>query len=253
VCCWLRLGAAGCAAAAGGLPLPGPQAWGALMHLSAQQQLSSHLGAQRPPPRERPPGLPMTGLIIRPMAAALMALQLHTALAAPLGGATAAAARASAFVTGHGEGGDPTIRLKMGTAAGTGGAAAWAAYSATYSTIGWDVINVTTSPHASSAADTDDAMFAAGYLEGHLSQKAIYDGFQNIYSQFFTLGKPPPAKILAWVGAHMEWVEAQVKAGRATSAYWASVGAILAQLRGLAAGYAAAAPPDQALTYTDLL
>ena len=53
-------------------------------------------------------------------------------------------------------------------------------------------------------------MFAAGYLEGHLSQKAIYDGFQNIYSQFFTLGKPPPAKILAWVGAHMEWVEAQV-------------------------------------------
>ena len=68
----------------------------------------------------------------------------------------------------------PTVSVHAGVPpAGAGaGAAAWAAYTATYDAIGWDVLNVTTTD--SKTADVVDSMYAAGYLEGYLTQKAMY-------------------------------------------------------------------------------
>ena len=69
-------------------------------------------------------------------AAALAALLPALAAAQP-------PACASATVTGHDSTGAPTLRISPG-AAPAKGAAAWASYAATYTAIGWDVINVST-------------------------------------------------------------------------------------------------------------
>ena len=51
----------------------------------------------------------------------------------------------------------------------------------------------------------------------------------------------------------MAWVEQQVKAEAGRDIYWEAVGAILAQLRGVTAGYNAVAPAAEKLTYMDML
>lgn len=90
-------------------------------------------------------------------------------------GALAARKVTSAIVTGR-DGQDPHLDIVSG-AAPAPGANAWASYAATYSSIGWDVLNVTTS--ATGPAGESDDMYAAGYLEGYLTQKAIYTSYQN--------------------------------------------------------------------------
>jgi len=202
-------------------------------------------------------------------AAALLLQRLASVLLLCLGAAAAGPPITSAKISGHGATGDPSLTLSSGPAPAAG-AAAWASYAATYSSIGWDVLNVTT---AADAGAQSDAMFAAGYLEGYLTQKAIYASYQNIYSQFFTVHQPPPAKFQMWIDTHMTWVEGahtrvfiagtscplavqflcasdsrsvfshcdgwiaragKVAAEKSTDIYWATVGAILAQLRGVA-------------------
>ena len=102
-------------------------------------------------------------------------MALVAALAAlPALAAAQQPACASATVTGHDSTGAPTLRISPG-AAPAKGAAAWATYAATYTAIGWDVINVSTAPGAAPR----DAMYAAGYLEGWLTHEAIYTSYQN--------------------------------------------------------------------------
>jgi hypothetical protein len=191
-----------------------------------------------------------------PFAAATLAMCVTLLSATPVVSSVGQTAptMASATVVGHNaETGDPQLRVEKGKASPDGGAAAWASYSATYQTIGWDVINVTTA----AGGDVNDTMYAAGYLEGALSQTAIWHAYQNMYGQFFMLGKPPPKKFTDWMDEHMQWLAAQVKEGSATPgpehAYWVAVGAVLAQLRGVSAGYTSAAPSGQAMSYTDML
>ncbi len=73
-----------------------------------------------------------------------------------------------------------------------------------------------------------------------------------VYSQFFTVGEPVPPEFKTWIDTHMAWVEDQVKAGKG-DLYWEAVGSILAQLRGVTAGYNAIAPEAEKLTYMDML
>jgi len=115
------------------------------------------------------------------LAAALAALLPALAAAQP-------PACASATVTGHDAStGAPTLRISPG-AAPAKGAAAWATYAATYTAIGWDVINVSTAPGAAPR----DAMYAAGYLEGWLTHEAIYTSYQN--SQYPPNAPPSPLR-----------------------------------------------------------
>ena len=145
----------------------------------------------------------------------------------------------------------PKVTVHSGAPSGSSGAAAWAAYTASYDAVGWDVLNVTTSDDKTVAVI--DSMYAAGYLEGYLTQKAMYVSYQNIYSQFFTVHMPPPAKFVTWIDTHMAWVRGKVSAESATDSYWEAVGAVLAQLDGLTAGYNSVAPKAEQLTAMDML
>ena len=171
------------------------------------------------------------------------------------GGSPATLTHASATIVGYDHTHTPKVKLVLmetaSGAGGAGGAAAWGSYAATYHAIGWDVLNVTTAAELPPL----DTMYAAGYLEGSLSQKSIWAAYQNMYPQFFTMGSPPPAKFTAWMGEHMEWVVAKAAAGASSDRpeYWAAVGAILAQLKGISAGYSSAAPAAEAMSYTDML
>ena len=129
------------------------------------------------------------------------------------GGSPATLTHASATIVGYDHTHTPKVKLVLmetaSGAGGAGGAAAWGSYAATYHAIGWDVLNVTTAAELPPL----DTMYAAGYLEGSLSQKSIWAAYQNMYPQFFTMGSPPPAKFTAWMGEHMEWVVAKAAAG----------------------------------------
>ena len=89
-----------------------------------------------------------------------------------------------------------------------------------------------------------DQMFAAGMLEGALTQAQIYLHSINInaWIEGNFGGKPPPQKYADFFAAQDAWTRAQVAAN--ASLRWVGMGLLLRQFDGLRAGYAAAAPAD---------
>jgi hypothetical protein len=100
----------------------------------------------------------------------------------------------------------------------------------------------------SSAFSDAQQMFAAGFLEGALTQPQIYLHSINMLAWIAGNfgGKPPPPEYEAFFTAQDAWARGNV-ASNAT-VRWAGMGLILSQFDGLRAGYAAVAPSDQALS-----
>ena len=102
---------------------------------------------------------------------------------------------------------------------------------------------------STSSAFTDaEQTFAAGFLEGALTQPQIYLHSINMLAWIAGNfgGKPPPPEYEAFFTAQDAWARGNV-ASNAT-VRWQGMGLILSQFDGLRAGYAAVAPPDQALS-----
>jgi hypothetical protein len=101
-------------------------------------------------------------------------------------------------------------------------------------------------------ADSDQ-MYAAGFLEGALTQPRIWQQYFNVHSYItghFT-NATIPQKFQDFFTTQDAWARAQV-ATNGSSPVWQGVKLILAQFDGLVAGYAAVAPPQQALSTWDL-
>lgn len=92
-------------------------------------------------------------------------------------------------------------------------------------------------------------MFAAGFLEGALTAPQIWLQWQNVDAWIlgqFTDGVIPPS-FQPFFETQDAWSRAQV-AENTTSTLWQLTGLILSQFDGLRAGYAAVAPPAQAIS-----
>ena len=100
---------------------------------------------------------------------------------------------------------------------------------------------------ASSFTDAQQ-MYAAGMLEGALTSQQIYLHSINIAAWIAGNfgGQPPPQIYADFFATQDAWVRAQVAAN--SSLRWTGVGLLLQQFDGLRAGYAAAAPADQAVS-----
>lgn len=98
-------------------------------------------------------------------------------------------------------------------------------------------------------SEDDDQMYAAGFLEGALTQARIWSHANNtlawISSQF--KGGVIPPVVEDFFAKQDAWTRAQIATN--SSAHWQGVGYIHQQLDGLVAGYAATAPPSQPLSF----
>ena len=128
-------------------------------------------------------------------------------------------------------------------------AAAWGYYKdMTLAPSGFGQLSVSTNGALPAAAQ----MFAAGFLEGALTQERIYSHTQNamawIESQF--KGGAIPANVQAFFVTQDAWARAQVASNN--SDHWVAMGGILSQFDGMVAGYAATAPANQTLSLFQL-
>lgn len=88
---------------------------------------------------------------------------------------------------------------------------------------------------------------AAGFVEGALTARRARQMRDNVWPTVFPpRGDGPSAAVAAWVKRNLAYVSSQV-AANAGDAYWEAVGAVLAQVRGLAAGTGGAVSEADAL------
>jgi hypothetical protein len=126
---------------------------------------------------------------------------------------------------------------------GSGGIAD-AIYVPSMNQTGWDVLSISTD--ASQPALTQ--AFAAGYIEGSVTTKSIWNAWRA-----FIVQVPSDPKLTTFATQQDTWLRGQVTLYASTSPYWANVGLILAQFDGLVKGYADSAPAEEQLSYTDQL
>mmetsp|Transcript_55040 Transcript_55040/g.101876 ORF Transcript_55040/g.101876 Transcript_55040/m.101876 type:complete len:559 (-) Transcript_55040:8-1684(-) len=128
------------------------------------------------------------------------------------------------------------LRIKAGPA--QAGAVAWGTFEDTGNETGWGILNIRTS----GAGVSDEVQYqAAGLVEGYLTAEHIYTSYINaLYYVFHGEVSKPAMKFLEEQEA---WALAQVQAAPTSDKVWPQVGDVLAQLRGLEAGYAEAGLP----------
>jgi hypothetical protein len=126
---------------------------------------------------------------------------------------------------------------------GSGGVAD-AVYAPTMNETGWDVLSISTD----STLPNEDQAYAAGYIEGIVTTKSIWNAWKA-----FVVQVPSDPKLATFATQQDSWLRAQVASNAATSAYWANIGLILTQFDGLVKGYADSAPAEEQLSYTEQL
>lgn len=126
-----------------------------------------------------------------------------------------------------------------------------ASYNATYLTTGWDMLRID-APSSLMNGDTvarDHAHYAAGYLEGFLTHARILASWHNyVKKENDTCNEN--ANFTQWVQNHTLYMEELAKKG---DSYSARLGHLLQQMKGVAAGNAAARIGDElALSESDI-
>jgi len=155
-----------------------------------------------------------------------------------LGAAAAAAASASAAAVSVAVVADTSaprgLKVVPGAAPPPAGALAWATYDAgQLPATGWATLSLGATGDAA-LANASFAGFAAGYVEGFLTFSEMEQWSANTGADAAN-----SKKLQKFLDENLAWTRAQAAAN--TSAYWQHVGALLAQIDGLAAGQADAA------------
>lgn len=134
------------------------------------------------------------------------------------------------------------VRALAGPAPPSGVLATAVFDGAAYASTGWALLTVRSNETASLNATL--ASFAAGFAEGFLTAPQMADMAANVGAT-----EPNSKRLQKFLDANAAWMRAQVAALAGADAYWAHVGAVLAQVEGLAAGQAAA---GGALSFADV-
>lgn len=89
-----------------------------------------------------------------------------------------------------------------------------------------------------------------GYLEGAITHSLIYD-LQEMFYALYSNNSAINIQVTKWFEAHISWLEAQVADYKKDSApldpFWETANLLLAQLKGLTAGYNQYAPPGHVI------
>ena len=80
------------------------------------------------------------------------------------------------------------------------------------------MLKIETNPSASD----HDQYFAAGFLEGFLTNKGIYDQYINVASSMSSLNNGIPEPLLEFLAAQFNWTRSQVAANQ-DDVFWQQV------------------------------
>ncbi|XP_062847005.1 phospholipase B-like 1 [Trichomycterus rosablanca] len=127
-----------------------------------------------------------------------------------------------------------TVLLKEGVLEESGDAYGY--YNDSFSETGWGVLEIRAGYGKTQRLD-DKTFFLAGYLEGFLTARQMFDHYTNMYPQLITSPDVLQA-VKKFMSKQSSWSRQQVKLNGSTDALWAHTGFILAQLDGLHAGAA---------------
>jgi hypothetical protein len=124
---------------------------------------------------------------------------------------------------------------------------AYASFKRSQNKTGWGVLDVVAG-HSSVHYDDEVIMKAAGYLEGALTYREIYDTYRS-QSEFWLSSLPDDqvSKVKKFYSDQREWMEANILSLAQTSSTWSYTNLIYKQFAGMMEGYAFAAPNDMQL------
>ena len=108
---------------------------------------------------------------------------------------------------------------------------------------GWDILELATRP---SLGESDDGLLAeaAGYLEGYLTARMIWDAYRNVVQSYCNGARAFCEDLFEFLASSLKWAKAQCGCTRTSEAsveYWHQYGLILQQIAGMVKGYNAAA------------
>ncbi|XP_077979884.1 phospholipase B-like 1 [Glandiceps talaboti] len=115
-------------------------------------------------------------------------------------------------------------------------ATAYGTYNDTLESTGWGVLNIKAGYEDQKVSD-NEAMYAAGYLEGALTAKRIYQHYLNMYAVFFGGEKQSlETKVRNFFDEQEKWVKEEIRKNPECR-FWRSISVILSQMDGLVDGY----------------
>lgn len=127
---------------------------------------------------------------------------------------------------------------------------AFAEYEESLETTGWDKLIISSS-NSKNYTDFEKA-YAMGYLEGVLTNKRIFDVFQNFYSMNFYYEKEGkmPFYLIDFFEKQRIWIQDSYL-NHKNEIYWQTIWALQIQLEGLIDGYNSAAGPEKQISYPE--
>lgn len=112
---------------------------------------------------------------------------------------------------------------------------AYGVYNDSFMSTGWGVLDVKAG-YSSKSYDENDVAYAAGYLEGYLTSRQIYQHIVNLNATFFSESEEFPVKLKNFFKKQDEWTRSMIAQAK-DDPVWKGISLITSQYDGLVDGY----------------
>ena len=125
-------------------------------------------------------------------------------------------------------------------------AAAYATYTPSYETKGWDFLTLSSYDGIDDKYSDEVKNYAMGYLEGVLTYKRIYPSYFNLNNYKYYQNKGVmPNSTYEFFQKNLQFMKEMTTKYKDTDPYWHEVNNLYMQMRGLHEGYNSKAPPNE--------
>ena len=125
-------------------------------------------------------------------------------------------------------------------------AAAYAIYTPSYETKGWDFLTLSSYEGVDEKYSDEVKNYAMGYLEGVLTYKRIYPAFYNLNNyKYYKNNGVMPNSTYEFFQKNLQFMKDMTSKYKNSDPYWHEVNNLYNQMRGLHEGYNSMASPDE--------
>ena len=131
-------------------------------------------------------------------------------------------------------------------------AIAYANYSKTYETKGWDFLKISSYSLDDNRYPDSNKAYAMGYVEGVINNERIYQMYRNLLSfSFYNDGNKIPDNLKAFLSENLEYMKQKCLENKDKDIYWEHVYYIYQQMVGLYDGYNSACDASKKIGFID--
>ena len=125
-------------------------------------------------------------------------------------------------------------------------AAAYAIYTNSYTTKGWDFLTLSSYDGVDDKYSDEIKNYAMGYLEGVLTYERIYPSYYNLNNyKYYTNGGVMPNSTYEFFQKNLQFMQNMTSLYKDSDSYWHEVNNLYYQMRGLHEGYNSTASPEK--------